>query len=79
VVFLDFSKEKSFNKLYINCTILSNPRTDDVVLAAFADTCLAHASPAQPLAGELGQHVFGLDPTRKLDRQRIAVGDFIKL
>jgi exonuclease III len=35
---LDFTKDKVFSKLYINRTILSNPRTDDVVLAAFADT-----------------------------------------
>ncbi len=76
---LDFTKEKIFNKLYINRTILSNPRTDDVVLAAFADTYLAHAIPDQAVLGQLEQHVHGLDPVRVLNDQKQVVGNFIKL
>jgi hypothetical protein len=52
-VYLDFTREKTFKKLFINRTILSNPRTDDVVLAAFADTYLAHADPGQPNLGDI--------------------------
>jgi hypothetical protein len=46
---MDFSKEKIKPKLFINRTIISNPRTEDVVLAAYADTYLARADPAQVL------------------------------
>jgi exonuclease III len=42
-VFLNFCQEKVSRKLAINCSILFHPRTDDVVLAAYADTYLAHA------------------------------------
>ncbi len=65
------------NKLFINRTILTNPRTDDVVLAAFADTYLAHADPTQPNLAN--QFVFEGDPQRQLERQRLAVGTFIRL
>jgi hypothetical protein len=64
---------------YINRTILSNPRTDDVVLAAFADTYLAHAIPDQAVLGQLELHVHGLDPVRVLNDQKQVVGNFIKL
>ncbi len=76
---LDFTKDKVFSKLYINRTILSNPRTDDVVLAAFADTYLVHAIPDRSALGQLEQHVHGLDPVRVLDDQKQVVGNFIKL
>ncbi len=76
---LDFTKDKIFNKLYINRIILSNPRTDDVVLAAFADTYLAHAVPDQAVLGQLEQHVHGLDPVRVLNDQKQVVGNFINL
>jgi hypothetical protein len=78
-ILLDFSKEKTFNKLFINRTILSNPRIDDVVLSAYADTYLAHASLDQPNLGGLEQHVFGVNPARELDRQKNTVGTFIRL
>jgi hypothetical protein len=78
-IYLDFTKDKVLSKLYINRTILSNPRTDDVVLAAFADTYLSHAIADQAVLGHLGQHVHGLDPVRALDDQKLVVGNFIKL
>jgi hypothetical protein len=45
---LDCTKEKKNPKLFINRTIISNPRTDDLVLGAFADTYLSHANPTSP-------------------------------
>jgi hypothetical protein len=78
-ILLNFSQEKTFNKLFINRTILSNPRIDDVVLSAYADTYLAHASLDQPNLGGLEQHVFGVNPALELDRQKNTVGTFIKL
>jgi exonuclease III len=74
---LSFLRDKTCNKLFINRTILTNPRTDDVVLAAFADTYLAHADPSQP--NLVNQFVFEGDPQRQLKRQRLAVGTFIRL
>ncbi len=78
-VFLDFTRDKTCKKLFINRTILSNPRTDDVVLAAFVDTYLAHADPNQPNLGDIAQHVFGVEQQRELARQRVAVGTLINL
>jgi hypothetical protein len=57
-IFLDFTKNKVSSKLFINLTILNNPRTDDVVLAAFADTYLSHAAAAQPPGVLEDQYVF---------------------
>jgi hypothetical protein len=48
-----------------------------VVLAAFADTYLAHADPIQP--NLVNQFVFEGDPQRQLERQRLAVGTLIRL
>jgi hypothetical protein len=50
-----------------------------MVLAAFADTYLAHAAASQDRAGDQDQHVFGLNPERELERQKTVVGNFIKL
>jgi hypothetical protein len=64
------------SKLSINRTILSNPRTDDVVLAAFADTYLAHA--VQDAEGAAApQLVFRHNDRDPLEAQRILVGTFI--
>jgi hypothetical protein len=76
-VSLSFLCDKICNKLFINRTILTNPRTDDVVLAAFADTYLAHADRIQP--DQENQFVFEGDPQRQLERQRVAVGTLIRL
>jgi exonuclease III len=73
---IDFSKEKIKPKLFINRTIISNPRTEDVVLAAYADTYLAHADPAQVLRDE---HVHHLDPGQPLQLQKGIVGNLIRL
>ncbi len=75
-VIIDFTKEKIKPKLFINRSIISNPRTEDVVLASFADTYLAHADPAQPLDEEYVHH---LDPALPLQQQKGIVGDLLRL
>jgi exonuclease III len=74
---LSFFQEKVTSKLCINRTILFNPRTDDVVLSAFADTYLAHA--VSEVAGEGGQHVFRLNQPDPIEEQKTVVGTFIRL
>jgi exonuclease III len=67
-VFLDFTRNKVKTKPYINRTITNNPRTDDVVLAAYADTYLAHADPIQPAEMNPYVHRAGAqDPVDTLD------------
>jgi hypothetical protein len=44
-VLLDFTRNKYKPRPFINHTILSHPRTDDVVLAAVYDTYLQHMDP----------------------------------
>jgi exonuclease III len=78
LVTISFLHKKMSSKLSINRTILSNPRTDDVVLAAFADTYLAHAG-TQDAAGAAAtpQLVFRHNDRDPLEAQRISVGTFI--
>ncbi len=76
-VTLNFFQEKISSKLTINRSILSNPRTDDIVLAAFADTYLAHAR-GMGAAGIQHQHVFRLNEQDPLAEQKITVGTFIR-
>jgi hypothetical protein len=78
-IFLDFTKNKVSSKLFINRTILNNPRTDDVVLAAFADTYLSHAAPIQPPGLLEDQYVFQLGRQDPLATQKIEVGNFVRL
>ncbi len=65
------------SKLTINRSILSNPRTDDVVLAAFADTYLAHARGPGP-AELQPQLVFRLNERDPVEEQKLTVGTFIR-
>jgi hypothetical protein len=79
-VFLDFSKNKSKSKPYVNRTITNNPRTDDVVLAAFADTYLAHASVTQlPVFNEHVHHARGVNQENVLDSQKRVVANLMRL
>jgi hypothetical protein len=57
-VFIDFKTDKKKSKMFINRTIINNPRTADEVAAAAADTYLAHATPGQPDPREGPQYVF---------------------
>jgi exonuclease III len=74
---LDFTRNKTKPKPYINRTITDNPRTSDVVLAAFADTYLAHADPVQPSEDPL--HVHRAAPVDLLTPQKVIVGRFMQL
>ncbi len=76
-VTLSFFQEKISSKLTINRAILSNPRTDDVVLAVFADTYLAYARGAGP-AEMQPQLVFRLNERDPLEDQKLTVGTFIR-
>ncbi len=78
-VLLDFTKNKTSSKLFINRTILNNPRTDDVVLAAVADTYLSHAAAVQPPGVLEEVHVFHHGARDPLASQKTEVGNFIKL
>jgi hypothetical protein len=79
-VFLDFTKNKTKSKPYINRTITNNPRTDDVVLAAFADTYLAHASPTQqPVINEHVHHAQGFNRVNVLETQKRIVANLTRL
>jgi exonuclease III len=78
-VLLDFTKNKTSSKLFINRTILNNPRTDDVVLAAVADTYLSHAAAVQPQGVLEEVHVFHHGARDPLASQKTEVGNFIKL
>jgi exonuclease III len=78
-IFLDFTKNKTNSKLFINRTILNNPRTDDVVLAAVADTYLSHAAAAQPPGVLEDDYVFHPSDRDPLTSQKLEVGKFIKL
>jgi hypothetical protein len=78
-VLLDFTKNKTSSKLFINRSILNNPRTDDVVLAAVADTYLSHAAAVQPPGALEAEHVFHLGALDPLASQKREVGNFIKL
>jgi hypothetical protein len=77
---MDFTQGKTSSKLFINRSILSNARTDDVVLAAYADTYLSHAAPIQPaVAPPHRQYVFHQAPLDGIEAQKVAVGTFIRL
>jgi exonuclease III len=78
-VLLDFTKNKISTKLFINRSILNNPRTDDVVLAAVADTYLSHAAAAQPPGALEAVNVFHIGALDPLATQKTEVGKFIKL
>jgi hypothetical protein len=75
-IFLDFGNTKSSPKLYINRTIINNPRTDDVVLGAYADTYLSHAvdNETGPVRLVHNRHQLGI-----LEEQKVIVGNFLQM
>jgi exonuclease III len=75
-VVLDFSKDKTNKKLFMNRSISSNTRTNDVVLGAFANTCLAHADENQVIQDV---NVHRLHTYRQLETQKGIVGRFLQL
>ncbi len=72
-VFLDFKIEKTSSKMYINRTIISNPRTADIVAAAAADSYLHHAMPGQPHPAGHQQHVFHKEEDDSVQAQKVTV------
>ncbi len=73
-VLLDFKTEKKSSKMYINRSIISNPRTADIVAAAAADSYLHHAAPGQPHPAGLQQHVFNREEEDPIQAQKVTVG-----
>jgi hypothetical protein len=63
--------------MFINRTIINNPRTVDIVAAAAADTYLSHAVPGQPSPVDGPQHVFHVDDGDPLQRQKVIVGNLL--
>jgi exonuclease III len=76
-VFIDFKTDKLKCKMFINRTIIANPRTEDVVAAAAADTYLAHATPRQPDPREGPQHVFNIAGEDPIEGQKVVVGQLL--
>jgi len=83
-VLIDFNREKTIPKPYINRTILSDPRTYDFVLAAVADTYLAQLG-ARAEAAAADQEALRnpnvyhdqARPRDYINSQKAAVGSFL--
>jgi hypothetical protein len=76
---LSFCREKKKNKINIRRTILHHPRIDDIVLATYADTYLAHPVPGQAVARPEDALVHHAAPPNRLDEQKVTVGHFLSL
>jgi len=78
-VFLDFQRNKAKARPFINRTILSNARTDDIVLASFMDTYLTHTDTENPenraILAEV-HHAEGVDPVQT---EKEKIGRFMQL
>jgi hypothetical protein len=77
-IFLDFRIEKTKSKMYINRSIVTNPRTADVVAAAAADTYLQHAVPGQQPPNVAPRHVFRLVEMDPIEEQKVTVGTLLR-
>jgi exonuclease III len=79
-VFLDFTRNKTRSRPFINRTIINNPRTDDVVLAAIYDTYLQHAADCEANSHLLTppnvHHAIGISP---LQLEKEKVGNLMRL
>jgi len=72
---LDFTREKTKPRPFINRTILNNPRTEDIVLASFMDTYLSHADMADNANLELVAGVHHAEGINRLLQERERVGN----
>jgi hypothetical protein len=77
-IHLDFKNEKCRSKMYINRTIITNPRTADIVAAAAADTYLHHATPGQQPRGAVQQFVFRHGHIDDIENQKVIVGNLFQ-
>jgi hypothetical protein len=79
-VLLDFTRNKLRSRPFINRTIINNPRTDDVVLAAIYDTYLQHAVDCEAnthlLTPPNVHHAIGISP---LQVEKEKVGNLTRL
>jgi hypothetical protein len=76
-VLLLLSIEKTKSKIYINPSVFSFPRTDDVVWAATADCYLNHAVPDQQMPGDgLVHHGRQRD---RIGEEKAKVGNLFRL
>jgi hypothetical protein len=74
---MEFRVDKTRSKMFINRTIINNPRTADVVAAAAADTYLNHAVPGQAPPVDGPQHVFHIDDGDPIQQQKVIVGNLL--
>ncbi len=77
-VTLTLNVEKVRSKIFINPSVFSYPRADDVVWAAVADCYLNHAVPGQLLPGDGGlvHHAMRRD---RIGEEKIKVGNLLRL
>jgi len=80
-VTLDFSRNKTRSKPFINRTIINNPRTEDIVLAAAMDTYFNHVDIEDPhnhaVLGNLNVHQA--EGANRLQQEKEKVGHFLLL
>jgi hypothetical protein len=70
--------EKTRSKIYINPSVFSYPRADDIVWAATADCYLNHAVPGQDLPGD-GVLVHQARPRDRIGEEKAKVGNLLRL
>ncbi len=76
---LSLNSDKTKSKIYINPSVFSYPRTDDIVWAAVADTYLNHVVPDQQLRVERGVHVHHARNEDRIGTEKIKVGALMRL
>jgi len=77
-VTMSLNIEKTRSKIYINPSVFSYPRADDIVWAAVADSYLNHAVPDQGPPGERG-HVHHARPRDRIGEEKTKVGGLLRL
>jgi len=78
-VILDFTRNKTKPRPFINRTILANPMTDDIVLATFMDTYLTYIfenDPDNQVIFDEVHHAVGVNP---IQNEREKVGRLLDL
>jgi hypothetical protein len=70
---MSFNIEKNKSKIYINSSVFSYPRADDVLWAATADCYLSHAVPGD------GVLVHQARPRDQIGEEKAKVGNLLRL
>jgi hypothetical protein len=76
---LSLNSDKTKSKVYINPSVFSYPRTDDIVWAAVVDTYLNHAVPDQEMPVERGVHVHHARHEDRIGAEKLKVGNLFRL